>query len=887
MANHLSTDRFGLLSLCAILRSFDRALLGALAEHDEGEIAALLASDLVVPVSGPGGTYRLRPEVQADVLAQFRVERPFDELALHTRAFNYFMERMEQPGASGRRPDDEERCFYHLDNLFSLHSQRLEWQVIRQHTSRARALGARRARYRQRLALYHGHVAIRTQKYDRGRALLTALLDQPDLEDDVRVRALLGLGWARWYQTQYDRALALFQQTYALALETGNRLYQGLALINMSAVYNELGYYDQALDANLRSLRIFREQHEPVREAHALYRVGINAMYLGRWPVAQDHFDQAITLFEALRIVDGLALLYWSQGHMHHMLGHETESEAAYLRALSLSHSPEHPQPTVALDVLSDLGFLYQTQERWDAALAYYEQALELATRLGREHLANLIRYQRGNALKRLGRLDEMMAAYRQAIDGVEALRGAIEDEELKIGLLGTTQQLYESMVLQCLDCDLAVEAFAYAERARSRAFLDTLASKSPDLYDALLQPAATLAEVQARLPPDALLLEYFTTGVIPRGEHLINKLPPENVRLREHITLPPQTLIFAVTRDRFEVYRVALDPNTLRPMPGDPGPGRRLLRERLLVLLHERLIAPVRHLLRGRRLLYLIPHGPLHYVPFMALRSAGGDYLLDAGGPAIALAPSATILLHNCLGRPPSHAADFFALGYNGDDPNPLRYAEVEARRAARLMGGHAWTGRAPKSQHLIAVGPRARWLHVAGHALYEPHDPLGSALRLGVDDLFSARAIIGGLDLDADLVTLSACTSGISHVVPGDELLGLQRAFLYAGARAVVCTLWEAADFVALLVMDRFYADVRQGRRPAAALRDAQVAVRAMSGRELMATLERWRAEDPDFVAALGELPIVPPEQLDSAIYADPFYWAPFMLIGQPWQG
>ena len=78
-------------------------------------------------------------------------------------------------------------------------------------------------------------------------------------------------------------------------------------------------------------------------------------------------------------------------------------------------------------------------------------------------------------------------------------------------------------------------------------------------------------------------------------------------------------------------------------------------------------------------------------------------------------------------------------------------------------------------------------RWLHIAGHARFDPHDPLGSYLLLGDGDKLSARAIIHDLDLAVDLVTLSSCTSGVTHVVPGDELRGLQRALLYAGAPTV----------------------------------------------------------------------------------------------------
>jgi CHAT domain-containing protein len=609
------------------------------------------------------------------------------------------------------------------------------------------------------------------------------------------------------------------------------------------------------------------------------------------------------------------------------MLGELRQSEASYLHALEFAQAGEDGQPDLALDIHFQLGFLYQTQGRYDEALVAYDQAAALAGQLRNPYSATFIHYRRGNVFERQGRLDATMEAYRAAIEGIDQLRGDTQAEEIKIGLLGTVQQVYESTVRLCLARGQVAESFEHVERARSRALLDMLAGKrqrqangnaddseraADELRDELAAPIVTLADVQAALPPDALLVEFYTTGVLPRGEALINKIPPENARLREHLALPPQVIGFAITRERVEIFYPTVDPNTLRPQPGDPGPGRRLLRDRLLMHLHEQLIAPLAELLTGKQQLYIIPHGPLHYVPFMALRSAAGEHLLHAGGPAIALAPSATVLLRNCLTRPPipqphpahrgegEHASPalpargsgaggedplpILALGYNDEGDDCLRYAEIEAGHVAALAGGAAWVGAEPKSAPLAEQGGRARWLHIAGHAVYDPHDPLGSYIQLGRGEQLSARQIMGGLELHADLVTLSACMSGVTHVVPGDELLGLQRAFLYAGAPAVVCTLWEAADFVTLLVMDRFYADLGRGQTPGAALRDAQAAVRAMTGRDLVATLDRWRAEDPDFVAALGELPEVPTTALDTPIYADPFYWAPFMLIGRP---
>lgn len=879
-----------LLSICALLRWFDRDVLRALTGESEEEIEALLISDLVTSAESTD-TYQLREYVRADTLAQLRAEHPSDESTWHRQIFEYFLRRIQETASQDRRAADEAGILYHLGELFLLVAARQEWHTLAELVILARLPSGDLSWLEHWLTFYEGFIAIRTQNYNHGEAILSNLLDQNNLDDKLRVQVLNALGQSHWFQTHYDRALAFYEETHALASETKDLFYQAVALANMGMIYKDLEYYDQALKLSIRSLQLFRELCDSYREAQVLFEIGNIFMRLGRWQVAQSHFQEAIQIYEILNIQSRLAHLHWGQALLHNMLDDQQASEAAYLRACKITEIQEYGQPDLALDIHFQLGFLYQTQARWDAALSEYERAIELAHQLRNQYSANLIHYRRGNVFERQGRLDQAYAAYAEAIEGIETLRDATDTEEIKIGLLGTAQQAYESMVLLCLALDRPAEAFHYVERARSRAFLDLLAKKQalvdPTLYDALAQPVATLAEVQAQLREDALLVEYFTVGVLPRGESLINQLPTENTRLRAHLTLPPQTIIFAITRDRLEILRPQLDPNTLRPQPGDPDPSQRLLRDRLLTHMHAQLIAPAEALLGGRTLLYLIPHGPLHSVPFMALRSAAGAHLLDATGPAIALAPSATVLLRNCLSRPlgkVQHTLPLLALGYNDQGENALRYAEAEADHVARLSGGQSWVGSAVKSQRLIAAGRQARRVHIAGHAIYDPHDPLGSYIQVGNDDRLSARAIMRELVLEADLVTLSACMSGQSQVMSGDELMGLQRAFLYAGAPTVVCTLWQAADFVALLVMDRFYTALHSGSPPATALRDAQVALRDMTGRDLLAALDRWQADDPAFVAALGALPEVPPEALDATIYADPFYWAPFMLVGKP---
>lgn len=866
-----------LLSLCAILRWFDHDLLQALTDHDKSTIAALFASHFITAM--PDGGYCLNEEGRAACEMN-----PDLELELHTRVFETFLQRMKQPFAASRRFVDEEACLYHLDQLFFILNPRDAWQTIAQHVSAVRQAAPQQACHQQLLALIDGYVLLYTYHYERAEGIFSTLLSHSDLQPNTRIRVLNGLALLNTYQTRYDQALQWYQQMYQLARHDDNLRYQGTALINMGMVYNDLGDYDQALDLTQQSWQIFRQLKDPLREVYALYEIGHNALRLGRWLVAEERLQEAATLAQAQGVTARLGYIYWAQGLLYHMLGDTSQSKAVYQRSLAIVQSPEHNDLKQANDIWWHLGFLYYTQGQSDKALAAYEQAITLAQSLGRTYWLSLIYYQCGNLFRRQGRFDETRNAYEQAIQHLETLRGATKGEEVKIRLLGRPQQLYEAMVLLCLEEKRFVEAFNYVERARSRAFLDQLREKDPTLYETLVQPVVTLNEVQAQLPEGTLLLEFFTIGVIPRGENMINKLPPENTRLREYLTHPPHLLLFVVTRDHFELRRLNLDPNVLQPRVGASSPIRRFLRPRQLSKLYARLIEPIEPLLRQHKQLYLIPHGPLHYVPWMALRSSKGHYLLDQDGPAIALAPSATILLRNCLSKPARQDGGFLALGYNDEGKDALQYAEVEARFLARQLNGQAWVGAQAKSERLIAYNQPLRWLHISTHGVFDPHSPLDSKLRLGLHDAPNVRTIMRDLSLSVNIVTLSACTSGLTHIVPGDELLGLPRAFLYAGAPTVVCAPWEAADLVALLVMEHFYTDLQQDHSPAAALRNAQVAVRTMTGQDLISTLARWRESYPDETDSLSlKLPIILPHQLDSAIFADPTYWALFMLIGR----
>jgi CHAT domain-containing protein len=185
-------------------------------------------------------------------------------------------------------------------------------------------------------------------------------------------------------------------------------------------------------------------------------------------------------------------------------------------------------------------------------------------------------------------------------------------------------------------------------------------------------------------------------------------------------------------------------------------------------------------------------------------------------------MAPSARIALH-CpppLAGPPQRV---LALG----DARHLQHAEPEARAVAALFAqGDAATGALASLQTLRSQAGHADVLHLACHAVFRQDNPMFSALQLADGPLTAEQ--IEGLRLRAGLVVLSACESGLAGAQRGDELVGLVRAFTIAGAARVLATLWPVDDQVTARFMGDFYRALCAGGTPAAALHQAQRAVR-----------------------------------------------------------
>jgi CHAT domain-containing protein/tetratricopeptide (TPR) repeat protein len=895
----LTPDQRAAVEVAAVLETFDDAALAAILDTRTDETLARLGQlDLV---QTGDRLYQLPPALQAAALAALDAQRQRLR-ELHARAERHYAARLAAAGPAEQPP---------LEAVYMRHLEQVAEALIQQEpTALADTAGAApidllaEPYHRALLRYYRGLGAGLLEDFEQARREFDQLLAEPDLDDVVRARVLNSDATFARLQGDYERARDEYAASYAIWCRLDNPARQGLALLNQGVLNYYLQDYSAAQRDLYASLELFRAVDAVHSQALAYLDLGLVARDQGRWGEAIALSQQAGELFAREGAIDFVGYASNNIGEVEMLRGNLDTALGHFERALA-----EMSTRAYVVDIYLNMGLVRQAQGDDVAGLERYRAALNLALELGRREIVALIHYRIGHAEQRLGRLEAARAAYDAAIAMIEDTRAPVRDEGLLISLMGRWQQIYEAAFQLCLDRGDGAAAFDYAERARARAFADMLArrgglvqqnkeqrteNREPkghgDMYGKPSVAASagatpiTAAEAQAALSPGTLLLAYFATGLRGPESALLDAIPSGAAGLRACLATPARLLLLALTRDGLRVHVCLLDPNMLQASSPYLADGRRFLQPPILRRAYDALIAPAADLLAAAERVVIVPHGPLHQLPFAALLDPAGRPLLETA-PDLRYAPSTTLLLRARHQRTiPRRVC--LALGYDGAAGRRLRHTEAEAAAVARLCGGEVWRGGV--SAPALRAGERAggrlgmakrlrdaagayRWLHLACHGEFDLDDPLRSWLEIGPGERLSAADVLDDFALGAELVALSACRSGVSRVLRGDEPMGLVRAFLSAGARAVLVTLWPVEDISTRLLMERFYPALLAGNDPAAALREAQRALRDLTLAEARDILAGWGEEVADMPAEDSVRP-----------YADPAFWAAYTLVG-----
>lgn len=621
---------------------------------------------------------------------------------------------------------------------------------------------------------------------------LNAALEMPATTDQMRVQILQSLGTAYCDLKQFDKCMPIMRRQLDMAVASGVPNQIAWGRLKLAYAEGAMGAHSAAYADGLEAVRALRSwDHDPYDEAMFLAQVGGELVALGRAGEAIPYFEQGIALVEELR--QGLV-----------------PSEDALAQAASAGGTKE------LFDAAIDAEFSL------NPAQAFHTGELRRARAFLSVLSDSKVDLRRG--------LAESDRAREEAIFRRIA---AIQKQLWQPGLATAAARQKNA---QLEEAENALDSFRLEMR-----------KANPRLADIRYPRPLTVDEARRVLKPGVTLIEYSL------GEQRSYVWALSRERFTSQ-ALPAASEIAA----QVEAFRKLLTAQVsgLTVQAGERETAACAAR------LYRTLLKPVEDALGGGGKLVIVPDGVLHYVPFEALYTSGA-YLLERF--PIAYAASATSFLSSEV--QPSGADSgklLLAFGDPAYGPGEVRtpdhlplarlpYTRAEVNAIAALF---------PRDLRSIHLGADAReqtvatealdgyrYIHFATHGLFDEAHPNRSGLALAADpddDGVLRVDAIAALRLHADVVTLSACNTGRGRLVSGEGMLGLVRAFLYAGAASVNVSLWDANDAATAQLMQAFYRNLRSSEPAEQALRSAKLAL--MHGQDSL-----WR---------------------------HPHYWSPFVL-------
>jgi CHAT domain-containing protein/Tfp pilus assembly protein PilF len=718
---------------------------------------------------------------------------------------------------------------------------------------------------------------------------------------------------------------------YRRSLEIRERLAPGGAAVASTVlqlgIVAELSRGDYAeAEALFRRALAIHERIAPggLAVAMCLNAVGVSAMHRGDLASAEEPLHRALEIRERLApgTLDVASSLH-NLGDLAFLLGDLDKARDLFERALGIRKRLA-PRSFAEADSAAGLARVHRRAGRPDAALAGLLAAIE-ALEVQEESLGGIqedrIEFRARNMevyrdaidlLVESGRLSEALHLLERSrartLAALLAERDAFLADEAPPELEGErrraaadydrTQEAVARMSPE-RDADRIQEHLdrLHALRRRLGEIGETIRRQSPRLASLRYPKPLDLAGVRRALDPGTVLLAYSVAESAAR------------------LFVADATGLARV--EALSISRAGLDAQVRefrRSVEGSAAGGAAAEEARRRGAdLYRLLAAPAAPEIRRARRLLIVPDGPLHALPFAALvRTEGrGEYLIEwkplhvvvsvtvyaelRKGAARRTAREGPVLVAFGDPRFPGAAGGAAPAGPGEkasairavlpswrDEIRPLAASREEVESIGGLYGSEALLllGAAATEVRAKQAGRGPRLLHFATHALVDERSPLDSAIVLslpespeqpGQNGLLQAWEVFEEMRIDADLVTLSACETALGKELAGEGMIGLTRAFQYAGARSVLASLWNVADRSTAGLMKRFYGHLRSGKPKDEALRAAQIdlirARRPQGGED--------GAESPRGVGRLAKGPPPGPR-------ASPFHWAAFVLNG-----
>ena len=680
------------------------------------------------------------------------------------------------------------------------------------------------------------------------------------------------LGNLAMFRGRFDQALKF--------LELSRRKFEFLEMphqmataeLEIADIYLELNLADEAFsiyETIVTKLQKLKMQGE---EARARANFGRVATVLKKTKLARLELKKAARLYLAEKNKVGAAVVKLTQANLE-LISQKYKNALKLIKEaenlLENSGNIRHKLTAKLLEgeTLRNLGE-YETAER------LLEETFAEASKQEQRNIAQVSLNSLGKIALQTGDTRKAEKNFKKAVELIETLRAPLPAEEFRMAFLADKLAPFENLARIYLAENNFKQAFLYVEKARARSLTDNLddvheaAELSKGLQEKLQNSREELnwfysrlnraeeAEIET-LQREAKLREKQIADIMRQIDSTktgnanlsiertkvsernadaelkqLQKLLGNQKVLIEFVNFDGNLSAFVVTDKKIHfIADLAKEDDIISLLEslqfqfGALRYGAKVLDKFLSELkrrtdfylqkLYEKLLRPLESFI-GERDLVIVPVGAAYYVPFHAL-SDGKSYVIETR--EVVYTPGATVW-QKLSARPARKPENALLIGF-ADERIPLVNQEIETLEKI-FKKSKSFTNEKATFSAFIENASKFDVLHLACHGQFRPENPLFSSLHLA-DGFVTVRDICS-TKLKAKIVTLSACETGLNKIFAGDEILGLARGFLSAGATSLILSLWTVNDAATSELMKIFYTEVQRGETAAAALRKAQ---------------------------------------------------------------
>ena len=699
------------------------------------------------------------------------------------------------------------------------------------------------------------------------------------------------LGNLRYYLGDLKKADEYFQQSLSIIKDVGDKVVEGKLYCNLGNVRYSLGDLKKADEYFQQSLRIDKDVGNKVGKGRAYCNLGNVRYSLGDLKKADEYYQQSLSIIKDVGNKVGEGRVYCNLGNVRESLGDLKKADEYYQQSLSIIK--DVGDKVGEGRVYCNLGSVCDSLGDFKKADEYYQQSLSIAKDVGDKVGEGKVYYNLGTVYCSLGDLKKADEYYQQSLSidkdvgdkvgkgkvyfglpstnlklnlskAEDCLKSSVEafnnlrrllhsQDDWKISLRNAHKNAYNALWAVQLRQSKIVEALLSAERGRGQALMDLMGSQfGQELFQSRsAENIEAMSDISSHISSPTVFLAVGENSinfwVLNKGKeiHFKRKELDEN-----HSKDEATTFLKTWNEKTCEKIRNVQYADELPVQRSEEtGPDSK---EDALKEMYDMVISPIADVIHGDEII-IVPDGPLALVPYAAVMDKHSRYLSETF--RIRLIPSLTSLklLAEC---PEEYHCTTGALLVG--DPwvsiplvidgrftklQPLSCAKEEVEMIGKILNTKPLTGkRATKAEVLPRLNSVAL-VHIAAHGLSTTGEIILSCPKQ--EDLLLTTKDILNVKLRARLVVLSCCHSGRGEI-KAEGVVGMARAFLGAGARSVVVTLWAIDDEATKEFMKYFYHHLSEGQCVSKALNQAMKCLR------------------------------------ESDNFSDVTYWAPFVLIG-----